>query len=149
MTGRCVQGWRRTCDARAAGPVRSSESGWTLVELMIVISLMAVLAGIATIGYGTAQTRSREAVLKEDLFRMRDAIDQYFADRTEYPESLDALVTEQYLRTIPDDPFTSSSMTWQTVLADYDPANPLTQGIYDVRSGAEGLAIDGSPYAAW
>jgi general secretion pathway protein G len=129
--------------------VRSSESGWTLVELMIVISLMAVLAGIATIGYGTAQTRSREAVLKEDLFRMRDAIDQYFADRTEYPESLDALVTEQYLRTIPDDPFTSSSMTWQTVLADYDPANPLTQGIYDVRSGAEGLAIDGSPYAEW
>jgi general secretion pathway protein G len=116
---------------------------------MVVISLMAVLAGIATVSYGTATTLSREAVLKEDLFRMRDAIDQYFADRTEYPESLDVLVTEQYLRAIPGDPFTSSSTTWQTVLADYDPANPLSQGIYDVRSGAEGLAIDGSLYAEW
>ena len=149
MPGRSVQGWRRTCDAHAAGPVRRSEFGWTLVEMLIVITLVVIMAGIATISYGTAITRSREAVLKEDLFRMRDAIDQYFADRTEYPASLDMLVTERYLRTIPDDPFTNSSTTWQTVMADYDPGNPLAQGIYDVRSGAEGLAIDGSPYAEW
>ena len=149
MTGSRVQGWRRTCDAHAARPVRESEFGWTLVEMLIVITLVVIMAGIATISYGTAITRSREAVLKEDLFRMRDAIDQYFADRTEYPASLDMLVTERYLRTIPDDPFTNSSTTWQTVMADYDPANPLSQGIYDVRSGAEGLAIDGSPYAEW
>ena len=126
-----------------------SESGWTLVEMLIVISLVVIMAGIATISYTTAITRSREAVLKEDLFRMRDAIDQYFADRTEYPASLDMLVSEGYLRTIPDDPFTDSSATWQTITADYDPSNPLTQGIYDVRSGAESLAIDGSPYAEW
>ena len=149
MPGRSVQGWRRTCDAHTAGPVRRSEFGWTLVEMLIVITLVVIMAGIATISYGTAITRSREAVLKEDLFRMRDAIDQYFADRTEYPASLDMLVTERYLRTIPDDPFTNSSTTWQTVMADYDPGNPLAQGIYDVRSGAAGLAIDGSPYAEW
>ncbi len=148
-TRRCVLGWHRTCDAHTAGPARSSECGFTLVEMLIVTMLVVIMAGLATIGYGTAVTRSREAVLKEDLFRMRDAIDQYFADRTEYPASLDMLVTEQYLRTIPDDPFTNSSTTWQTVMADYDPANPLSQGIYDVRSGAEGLAIDGSPYAEW
>ena len=129
--------------------MRRAESGWTLVEMLIVITLVVTMAGIATIGYGTAMTRSREAVLKEDLFRMRDAIDQYFADRTEYPASLDMLVTERYLRAIPDDPFTNSSTTWQIVMADYDPGNPLAQGVYDVRSGAEGLAIDGSAYAEW
>ena len=146
---RWVQGWRRTCDAHTAGPVPRSEFGFTLAEMLIVIFLVVIMAGIATIGYGTAITRSREAVLKEDLFRMRDAIDQYFADRTEYPASLEALVSERYLRTIPDDPFTESSTTWQTVMADYDPANPLSQGIYDVHSGSVGLAVDGSPYAEW
>ncbi len=148
-TIRWVQGWRRTCDAHTAGPVPRSEFGFTLAEMLIVTMLVVIMAGLATIGYGTAVTRSREAVLKEDLFRMRDAIDQYFADRTEYPASLDKLVTEQYLRTIPDDPFTNSNTTWQTVMSDYDPSNPLSQGIYDVRSGAEGLAIDGSPYSEW
>ena len=134
-------------DAHAS---RLSESGWTIIEMMVVISLMAVLAGIATISYTTAMTRAREAVLKEDLFRMRDAIDQYFADRVEYPESLDRLVSEGYLRTIPQDPFTGSGTTWQTIMADYDPSNPLSQGIYDVKSGAEGqLAIDGSAYVEW
>ncbi len=128
---------------------RRSESGWTIIEMMVVISLMAVLAGIATVSYTAAIRRSKEAVLKEDLFRMRDAIDQYFADRSEFPGSLDTLVSAQYLRSIPDDPFTASSTTWQTILADYDPSNPLSQGIYDVRSGAEGLAIDGTPYAEW
>ena len=126
-----------------------SEPGWTLVEMMVVISLAVIMAGIATISYGTAVTRSREAVLKEDLFRMRDAIDQYFADRTEYPASLDMLVSEGYLRALPEDPFTASSATWQATLADYDPSNPLSQGIYDVRSGSTALAIDGSLYAEW
>ena len=117
--------------------------------MLIVISLVVIMAGISVISYSTAVTRSREAVLKEDLFRMRDAIDQYFADRNEYPASLDALVSEGYLRSIPDDPFTESNATWQSIMADYDPSNPLGQGIYDVRSGSQGLAIDGSPYAEW
>ena len=117
--------------------------------MLIVISLVMIMAGIATISYGTAVTRSREAVLKEDLFRMRDAIDQYFADRVEYPASLDMLVSEGYLRALPEDPFTNSSTSWQATMADYDPSNPLSQGIYDVRSGSASLAIDGSPYAEW
>ena len=117
--------------------------------MMIVISLMTVLSTIALVGYRSAVTRSREAVLKEDLFRMRDAIDQYYADRGEYPSGLDALVSDGYLRTIPEDPFTNSPATWQTVLADLDPANPFSQGIYDVKSGYEGVALDGTVYADW
>jgi general secretion pathway protein G len=128
---------------------RRPESGWTIIEMMIVISLVVTMAGIAMISYGTAVTRSREAVLKEDLFRMRDAIDQYFADKAQYPASLDDLVTAGYLRTIPVDPLTNSATSWQVVLADFDPANPLSQGVFDVRSGAQGQAIDGSPFAEW
>ena len=125
------------------------EAGWSLVELLVVLSLVAVLASMAMVSYGTAVTRSREAVLKEDLFRMRDAIDQYFADRSEYPQELQSLVTDGYLRTIPEDPFTDSTSSWQPIFAEYDPSNPVLPGVFDVRSGAQGLAIDGSSYAEW
>ena len=125
------------------------ETGWTLVELLVVLSLVAVLASMAMSSYSTAVTRSREAVLKEDLFRMRDAIDQYFADRNEYPEGLQSLVTAGYLRTIPDDPFTGSNTSWQSIPAEYDPSNPVIPGLFDVRSGAQGVAMDGSAYADW
>ena len=128
---------------------RGADGGWTLVEMLIVISLVVIMAGIAVISYQSAITRSREAVLKEDLFRMRDAIDQYFADRGEYPGSLDLLVTQGYLRSIPTDPFTDSPATWQAIPAEFDPANPLAQGVFDVRSGANGQALDGSAYAEW
>ena len=128
---------------------RGADDGWTLVEMLIVISLVVIMAGIAVISYQSAITRSREAVLKEDLFRMRDAIDQYFADRGEYPGSLDLLVTQGYLRSIPTDPFTDSPTTWQAVPAEFDPSNPLAQGVFDVRSGANGQALDGSAYAEW
>ena len=126
-----------------------SAAGWTLIELLVVVSLVATLAAVAMIGYGTAVTRAREAVLKEDLFRMRDAIDQYHADRNEYPPALESLVAAGYLRAIPEDPFTQSTATWQAVLAEYDPADPLAQGVFDVRSGASGTGFDGSPYAEW
>ena len=127
---------------------RSSE-GWTLVEMLIVISLVVIMAAIALTSYGTAVLRSREAVLKEDLFRMRDAIDQYYADRDGYPAELQSLVSEGYLRGIPEDPFTRSTTTWHLVMAEYDPVNPLAQGIFDVRSGAVGLGIDGTAYVDW
>jgi len=116
---------------------------------MVVISLIVVIATIALVSYRTAITRSQEAVLKEDLFRMRDAIDQYYADKATYPPSLDALVTEGYLRSIPEDPFTESSSTWQTILADFDPGNPAAQGIYDVKSGTDAAALNGTPYSEW
>jgi len=123
--------------------------GWTLIELTIVISLITVLATIALAGYGVAVTRAREAVLKEDLFRLRDAIDQYHADLDEYPPDLHALVGAGYLRSIPEDPMTRSSDTWVVVPAEPDRTDPLARGVYDVRSGSEGTALDGTAYAEW
>ena len=125
------------------------ERGWTLIELTVVMSLLSILAAIALVGYRSAITRSREAVLKEDLFRMREAIDQHYADKGEYPVALDSLVTDGYLRNIPVDPFTNSTATWLTVLADVDPANPFSQGVFDVKTGSEATALDGTLYADW
>ena len=125
-------------------------AGFTLIELLIVMSLIVVLAGIGLATHVNGQTRAREAVLKEDLFRLRDAIDQHYADKNAYPESLDALVTGKYLRAIPVDPFTNSSTTWQTTMSEPDPANPSAPpGIFDVKSGSERMALDGTPYSGW
>ena len=129
--------------------LRRNTHGWTLIELTIVITLMTILSTIALVGYRTATTRTREAVLKEDLFRMRDAIDQFHPDRGVYPRALNDLVSNQYLRSIPDDPFTNSSDTWLVVLAEFDSSEPLEQGIFDVRSGSPGVALDGTVYAEW
>lgn len=128
---------------------RRGQGGWTLLELTIVISLITILATIALVGYTTAVTRSKEAVLKEDLFRMRDAIDQHYADKQEYPGSLQALVTEGYLRALPDEPFTGRADTWQPVLAEFDPADPFAQGVFDVKTTYVGVALDGTAYADW
>ena len=128
---------------------RARDGGWTLVELTIVISLITILASVALVGYRNALTRSKEAVLVEDLFRMRDAIDQYYADKGEYPAALEDLVASGYLRAIPEDPFTSTADSWVTEQAEFDPANPFSQGLYDVRSGSEETAIDGTPYREW
>jgi general secretion pathway protein G len=124
--------------------------GFTLIELLIVMSLIVILAGIGLAVHANSQTRAREAVLKEDLFRMRDAIDQYYADKNAYPPSLDSLVTEKYLRAIPEDPFTGSNTTWQLTMSEIDAANPSAQpGVFDVKSGSEGRALDGTMYADW
>ena len=114
------------------------------------MTLIVILAGIGLAVHANSQTRAREAVLKENLFRMRDAIDQYYADKNAYPPALDALVTEKYLRAIPVDPFTASADTWQTVLSELDAANPSAQpGTYDVKSGTDRQAIDGTQYSDW
>ena len=124
--------------------------GFTLVELLIVISLISILAAMGLVQYRNSVFSAREATLKTDLFRMRDAIDQYYADKTKYPSSLDSLVSEGYLRKIPEDPITKSSDTWQTVPAEPDPNNPAAEaGVYDVKSGAQGTALDGSSYSEW
>jgi general secretion pathway protein G len=124
-----------------------SASGFTLIELMVVLTLIMVLAGMAVAQYRYAVLRTQEAVLSEDLFRMRDAIDQYYADKAKYPASLEALVTDGYLRVIPKDPITKSTETWQTVPSEPDPANPTADlGIVDIKSGAPGTSLDGRPY---
>ena len=99
-------------------PARSAwrdARGWTLLELVIVMALIVLLAGIATAQHRNAVTRTKEAVLKENLFRMRDAIDRYYADKNRYPSDLQALVSDQYIREVPVDPFTQSNSTWETV----------------------------------
>ena len=129
---------------------RSSPSGFTLVELMVVMSLVVILASIGLYVQANSQTRAREAVLKEDLFRMRDAIDQYFADKNAYPPDLQSLVSEKYLRTVPVDPITQSADTWQVTMSEIDPANPsATPGVYDVKSGSDRMALDGTLYSDW
>ena len=130
--------------------MRRRQSGFTLIEILIVIVLIFVLAGIALIQYQKSVTRAKEAVLKEDLFRLRDAIDQFYADKNKYPQSLEELVTEKYIRAVPADPFTQSAETWQTVMSEPDPLNPSAQpGVYDVKSGYEGTALDGTSYSEW
>ena len=129
---------------------RNGERGFTLIELLVVISLIVLLASIGLVMYQNSVQRGREAVLKEDLFRMRDAIDQHYADKGKYPASLEDLVSAGYLRKVPVDPMTQSTETWQTVPAEPDPANLTVEpGIYNVRSGAEGQALDGSKFSEW
>ena len=126
------------------------DHGWTLIELLVVISLVMILAMLALTQYRHSVTAAKEAVLKGQLFQMREAIDQYYADKGAYPESLQALVSESYLRSIPRDPFTTSADTWQTVPADPQPGSiSASAGIYDVKSGFEGTGMDGSRIADW
>jgi general secretion pathway protein G len=127
-----------------------SDRGFTLIEVLIVVTLVVLLASIALATYTNSVQTAREAVLKEDLFRMRDAIDQFYADKNKYPQSLQDLVSEGYMREVPKDPLTDSADTWTTVAAEPDASNPTAEpGVYDVKSGAEGTARDGSRYADW
>ncbi len=129
---------------------RGLRAGFTLIEMMVVMSLITILAGISIAQYKNGVRLAQEAVLKEDLFRMREAIDQYYSDKGQYPGDLTALVSEGYLREVPKDPFTRSSDTWQTIPAEPDPSNPAAQpGIYDVKSGSEQTAADASKYSDW
>jgi general secretion pathway protein G len=135
-----VRGVRRT------GPA----AGFTMIELLIVISIIVVLASMGMTQYRNSVVRAREAVLKEDLFRMRDAIDQYYADRTKYPASLDDLVSGGYLREVPIDPMTQSKDTWQPVNAEANVNDTTAEpGIYDVKSGSDQSSLDGTRYADW
>jgi general secretion pathway protein G len=126
------------------------QSGFTLVELLVVLALISILASMAVVQYRNGVRHTQESVLRTDLFRMRDAIDQYYADKNKYPASLETLVSDGYMRQIPPDPMTQSSDTWQTVPAEPDPSNPTAEpGIYNVKSGASGTGLDGSSYADW
>lgn len=132
--------------ARGTGPA----AGFTMIELLIVISIIVVLASMGMTQYRNSVVRAREAVLKEDLFRMRDAIDQYYADRNKYPSSLDDLVSDGYMREVPIDPMTQSKDTWQPVNAEANVNDATAEpGIYDVKSGSDQSSLDGTRYADW
>ena len=126
------------------------DGGFTLIELLIVIALITILATMGVVQYRNSIQASKEAVLHTDLFRMRDAIDQYYADKAKYPASLDALVSDGYMRAIPEDPITKSADTWQTVPAEPEPGNTSSDpGIYNIKSGAPGTGLDGTSYSDW
>ena len=124
---------------------RPRPRGFTLIELLVVMTIIATLLMIALPRYFSSLERSREAVLREDLAVMRDAIDKYYADIAQYPQTLATLVEQHYLRRIPVDPQTKSSETWIAVEND-DPELP---GIRDVHSGSSKTARDGTPFAEW
>jgi general secretion pathway protein G len=116
-----------------------------LIELLVVLSIIALLLTIATPRYFVSIDRAKEATLKQDLNTVREAIDKYYADKNKYPESLEELVAQKYINKLPVDPITESSNTWELIA----PEPPLEGAIFDIKSGATGTAKDGSEYAQW
>jgi general secretion pathway protein G len=121
-------------------------SGFTLIELLVVFAILATLLTLAVPRYFSSVDRSKEAVLKQNLATLRNSLDQFHSDTGKYPESLDDLVKKRYLRSVPLDPITERIDSW---VPQPPPADSGSSGIYDVRSGAEGKATDGSDYASW
>jgi general secretion pathway protein G len=119
--------------------------GFTLIELLVVLAVVGTLLTLALPRYFSSIDKSKEAVLKENLYQMREAISRYHADKGKYPETLEALAADKYLRKVPLDPVTESALTWIVVA----PEDPQKNGVWDVRSGAPGKGLDGSEYAQW
>jgi general secretion pathway protein G len=117
--------------------------GFTLIELLVVMSIIALLLTLAVPRYFGSIDKSKEAVLRENLNQMRDAISRYYADKGKYPESLDSLAAEKYIRSVPFDPVTESDKTWVIV----QPDDPQKGGVYDVKSGAPGKLKDGREFS--
>jgi len=126
---------------------RTSSRGFTLIEILIVITIIGILVTLAQPNFNRAVTAAKEAALKENLFIFRDVIDQFYADNTKYPASLSELVEKGYIRQVPKDPVTGSADTWVLVPATDEQGQ--SAGVYDVRSGSDRTARDGSQYADW
>ncbi len=125
------------------GRACSTDEGFTLVELMIVVAIVGILATISIPSYHTSLIKARETVLRQDLFTMREVLDQHRADQGKYPSSLGALVAAGYLRMVPKDPFTNSTNTWQEI------SDPTEGGVFDVYSGSDLVGTNGTAYNQW
>jgi general secretion pathway protein G len=134
-------------------PPQSSKSrGFTLIELLVVMAIIGTLAAIGIPMLMNTPIKAKEAALKENLFTFRSCLDQYKADKGRYPESLEVLVQEKYIRKVPLDPFTKSADTWELVYEEPDSADAASEeppGIIDIKSGSDMTAIDGTPYNTW
>ena len=132
------------------GRIQAGDGGFTLIELIIVMAIIAILASIAVPSYLSSMKAAKEAVLKEDLHVMRNAIDSYTMDKGKAPQSLDDLVQAGYLKAIPTDPITHSDQTWVTNTSDtYESVDESEPGIDDVHSGSQEVGTNGQMYSTW
>ena len=135
---------------RIATQSRALQRGFTLMELLVVMTIIALLSTIGIVGYRHSTKISKEAVLKENLFQLRHALEQFHADRGRYPGSLAQLRDKGYVRELPKDPMTNSSETWRTEMESADPDQPEAEpGIFNVRSGSQDISEDQVPYSDW
>lgn len=127
------------------------QRGFTLIELLVVVAIVGILASIAMVRLKDSPRRAKEAVLKEDLYILRQLLDQYYADKQEYPPDLETLVTENYIRAIPSDPITGSPYTWTVEYDDQsdEPEARGVAGVFNIRSGSNQQALDGTIYSEW
>jgi general secretion pathway protein G len=126
------------------------EEGFTLVELVVVISIILILISVALPSYTRSIQRAKESVLHDQLFTLRELIDEYTMDKQQAPQSLDDLVSDGYLREIPKDPMSNSRSSWKTDMEDTLRSADQTQpGIVDVHSGASGTSLEGTAYSTW
>ena len=123
--------------------------GFTILELMIVVAIAGILLALAVPSYQKSAVKAREAALKQNLFTIRNVIDQFYADRGVYPPSLPELVEAGYLRSVPVDPFTKSADTWQEIFQDQTGDDDQEAGVFDIHSGSELSALDGTLYNEW
>lgn len=129
---------------------RKRRDGYTVIELLVVLAALGLLLGIAAPRYVRHVDNAREVALKHDLRQMREAIDKFYGDQARYPSGLDELVDKRYLRSVPADPITQSATSWVLIAPSaVGDAAAAAGAVYDVRSGAPGKALDGSPYATW
>jgi general secretion pathway protein G len=130
--------------------IQSGKRGFTMIELMIVMAVITILVSIAVPFYQKSIMRSKESVLRNNLFTMRTVIDEYTFDKKKAPQTLQDLVTEGYLRTVPVDPLTGTDSTWKTIMEDAVSSVDQTEpGIFDVRSGSDKTSLEGTPYSEW
>ena len=124
--------------------------GFTLIELMIVMTVITIIVSLAVPMYQKAIVRAKESVLKNNLFTLRTLIDEYTFDKQKAPQTLEDLVREGYLRQVPIDPITNSNQTWRVIMEDVmSSVNQTEPGIFDVRSGADRASLEGTPYSEW
>lgn len=136
--------------SNSAAKLKRAWRGFTLIELMVVMAIISVLLAIALPIYQKSITRAKESVLRNNLFTLRTMIDEYTIDKQKAPESLDELVSEGYLRQIPQDPMTGSPDTWKVIMEDTPVGGSTSSpGVFDVRSGSDKTALDGTSYSDW